>query len=484
MDRARKIKMELTYIVASLVCAFLPYLYPRNAVPFLGLGIALVAEFGLYTYYNRKFYGTVFNYAYIFIALLFVFNFGQVLLLAFMQKEVALMRIVIRYFPLKDALRSLRYINLAFVALSAGTLFWKDTGHKEKELGADLKTSLVERVSNLGRAKSWAIILIALTLPVKVYLDVSFVIRSFTQGFSIASAWLWAYPNFIRAYAGFAAIGVALLIVALQDEPKKQLALLIGTALYLVVPMIGGSRGENVCYLVICALLYLKTREKEISIKQLLLCALACYVLLAVLYTVVALRADENRGVIHYLSVFAGILFGEQSVVFEALREYGNTGYTAMCVSELWLENYLPSFGKSYLFGATAIFPNLTGLPGKLTEMGAFALDLQNYGMVQQEYANIGGSIIGEAFFNFDIVGGVFFCYALGIFIGWVSKSMNKCFRTGEYLKLICYLPVAFACLFWIRDSFGGIVRDAVWGAAFCWLLVYFKGWWKKVRKK
>ena len=137
-----------------------------------------------------------------------------------------------------------------------------------------------------------------------------------------------------------------------------------------------------------------------------------------------------------------------------------------------WLSNFGPSWGKSYLLGLSAIFPNLTGLAGQLTEEAAFATQLQQHNMVLNEYYNIGGSILGEFFFNFGIVGGIIFAFIVGKLIGWFSDNAMRSLKSGQYYFLIFAIPVMFASLYWVRDTFGHLIRDVVWAILLCIIIM------------
>ena len=91
---------------------------------------------------------------------------------------------------------------------------------------------------------------------------------------------------------------------------------------------------------------------------------------------------------------------------------------------------------------------------------------------MSHSYENIGGSLIGEFFFNFDLLGGVFVALFFGLFIGWVSRNSSYCFITNNYYSLVLYIPIMFATIYWVRDYFGGGVREAVWGILFAYYIV------------
>lgn len=160
-----------------------------------------------------------------------------------------------------------------------------------------------------------------------------------------------------------------------------------------------------------------------------------------------------------------------ENIILEEMREYGQTGYTAIAVLTNWLTSHSPSYGKSYIYGISAIFPNVGGIMGKLTEESTFGLTIyRTPGILNSLYTNIGGNVLGEFFFNFGKIGGVIASTLLGVFIGKINSKVNKNIDEFNY-NIIYIIPVMFAVLYWIRDYFGSCIRDIIWGVMICWIV-------------
>ena len=198
------------------------------------------------------------------------------------------------------------------------------------------------------------------------------------------------------------------------------------------------------------------------------------YIILTFLYSIVSVRYEEGNGIYLILNSFLDNLT-HRNILIEALREYGNTAYTALCVVLLWLEFNPPSWGLSYLLGLSAIFPNVGGIMGDLTTKSAFAVTLQEHGALTDQYYNIGGSIIGEFFFNFNVTGGIIASLVFGLILGILNNNIRFFFYTKQYYGILYYVPVMFNVTYWIRDCFGSIIRDIVWGIIFCYIMRKFK---------
>lgn len=441
----------ILYIVISVITIFYSYQGGRGN-PYLPIAIAVCVELMAYLYANRAVKTTLLNFSTLFILLIFLFHFGQVLLIAFFPDMITLysFRIVVDYFSDEQACYALRLMNIAFVSISLGTLLPSSTYKQKRNALKNINYHLLAKK------------IIIFTFPFKLIIDLLTVYKSFTIGFEQTSQWLQSSPNFIRAFGNISMVGFGILIVTLSVQPQKQKKTFLFVLIYLAVLMLSGWRSENVAYLVIFAYLYLSTRPK-MKWKNIIIYAVAGYFMLCFVQVAADMRTSSDRSVAGYSDMMSTMLFGGGLLFFDAMRELGNTGYTAECVLINWLSNFDPSWGKSYILGLSAIFPNLTGLAGQLTEEATFATQLQDHNLVLTEYYNIGGSILGEFFFNFGVVGGIVFAFLVGKMIGWFSYNAHRSLRSGQYYFLIFAIPVMFALLYWVRDTFGHLIRDVVW---------------------
>ncbi|MPN01740.1 hypothetical protein SDC9_148951 [bioreactor metagenome] len=147
-----------------------------------------------------------------------------------------------------------------------------------------------------------------------------------------------------------------------------------------------------------------------------------------------------------------------------------------------WLPRYGPSYGDAFYLGWTAIIPNIPGIftwPGAITNLSCFSLKLQATGVLSSSYTNIGGSLIGELFFNFGFAGGAIFAVAFGVFIGLISGKCTYFLSSDNYHGFIRVIALMFATIYWVRDYFGGEIRVMVWGPLICYLIIHIIGGYK-----
>lgn len=424
------------------------------------LGIICVIELIGFSYVNAKMNGRFLNFSTIFIIVLFVFNFGQLMINTFFTHIYSHVRFLLLLSP-EDALYGFKWINLSFNVICLGICF----------IG-----TLIDRVSrddaryrNLDYTKI-AKKIILFTFPVKIGIDLLCVYISITSGGEAARLWLNESPNVLLYYGKISLVGFGLLIISLKEFPKKQMRVFVFAESYILIMMLSGIRSENVGYVVVLLLVYLLSKKKKTSLLLSLFYCLVGVVVLAFIITVGEFRTISNKSFGSFIEIFDRALT-EKNVILSLFDTCGDTGYTALCVITKWLPQYNPSYGASYGGGIFAILPNIPKvftLPGNITEATCFALKLQEYGTLSKDYTNIGGSLIGELFFNFGLKGGVFFSSIVGVLIGVINKKFLFALKENSF-ELIWTLPFMFATIYWVRSYFGGGIREAVWG----WLVAF-----------
>ena len=464
-------KTTFVYIVISFLCLLsMNFITVQSDYSsYKWLSILLIIEIITFIWANTKCNGIILNFSSIFVLLLALFNFGQVFLIGLFQKSLIEKTVVLKYFSEQDAFSALIWINIAFVFLSSAILL------NTKQSDFLIFNNSTDTFDGHDYIKK-AFILILLTFPIKLFIDMNFLFRAITVGFEYGKSWLNSFPDFIRTIGDFSIIGFAFLIVALKNNVSKQIKWYIFIIAYFFLLMLSGRRSETVSYLCVITYLLIATRQREksrISIKKIFLILILiffAYFVLLYLYTIVHIRDVTGNNISNIIDRMI-YYNNHENIILEEMREYGQTGYTAIAVLSNWLKNFSPSHGKSYIYGISAIFPNIGGLMGKLTEESSFGLTLSHTpGILNSLYTNIGGNILGEFFFNFGKVGGVIASSVLGMCVGKINSRVNESIEESSY-NIIYMIPIMFAVLYWIRDYFGSCIRDIIWGILICWII-------------
>lgn len=406
------------------------------------------------------------NFSIIFILVLFLFHFGQLMLFTYFRDIYSHIRFLLLMNE-QEAVYGFRMMNYTFSAICMGIL-WNESR---------IKPVVTKRVSTYNQSCNWLSIaktIIYATFIVKFSLDITTLFVSFTAGGVAARIWVNTFPNILLYYGKISLVGFALWIFALKQEPKKQLRIFIFIEVYILIMMLSGIRSENVGYLVVFLFIYIASRQKPVKLKSSILYVVTGFLTLSFIVTVGKFRTASNKSMDLLFTVWES-LYKENNVILGLFDTCGDTGYTSHAVIHNYLPHHQASYGASYYKGIAAVVPNI--LPsvidfGRITEESSFPIILQKSGSLSHSYENIGGSLIGEFFFNFDLLGGVFVALFFGLFIGWVSRNSSYCFITNNYYSLVLYIPIMFATIYWVRDYFGGGVREAVWGILFAYYIV------------
>lgn len=456
---------KIFFFQASIICALISFLIPISSLHFGFYVLSLISlvEVCLFCICSIRQNGGQLSYACMYVIILYVFHFGQVLLLGLFSSHLTDVRIVLTYFSDKENYIGLRVMNYAFLCICNGILI-KSTGNVQS------LNQIVVPLASLNKNRIIAKKIIFYLFPIKFFIDMLFVYNAFTVGFTYAVHWLSAFPDILKTVGDFSLVGFALLLISYKGDKKKQLKLFVLIIAYFLLLMSSGRRSENVAYIAVFLFLFMRTYGK-IRWKSIIIYSFLCFCLLAVLSTVRNLRNDGRD----FASLVQGFLdvFTDPRMLIDILREYGDTGYTAMCTLFLWLPRHGPSWGSSYYLGITAIFPNIGGVMGELSTKSAYALTIQQSGAVFTEYYNIGGSLLGELFFNFGALGGIIAAFPLGLIIGSFFNKVELALRRNDYIRLVIYFLVVTNLTYWVRDTFVGGIRPAVWGVLFFNFLFY-----------
>lgn len=406
------------------------------------------------------------SYAVIFVCVLFLFHFGQLMLFTYFQNIYPHIRFLLLLDD-KEAVYGFKMMNIAFSAICIGTLV-KENSMKEYENHTHRMWN-----NNVNWERVAKNILYA-TFFVKLALDLSTLFITITAGGVVARAWVNSFPNILLYYGKISLVGFAILIMVNKYNPSRQKNIFLFIEAYILTMMMSGIRSENVGYLVVFLFIYLASRSEPIKLKNILVYGIGGFFALTFVVAVGQFRTASSRSLQSFFEIFQSA-YSEENVILGLFDTCGDTGYTAQAVINNWLPHHAPSWGDAYYKGWTSIIPNLVPSVvdfGAITTDSSFPIKLQKYGALSHSYENIGGSVIGEIFFNFGILGGVIAAFILGWFIGWVSKKSTLYFKTQNYYGMILLFPIMFASIYWVRDYFGGGFREAVWGPLLCYYIV------------
>lgn len=446
----------LYLLVTFCVCFALQACRLSALVGLKYLGYICFFELILFLFLHKYSSGYTFEYSVVFVFVLFIFNFGQLMIYTFFREIYQHVRILLLMSE-NNVYYGFTIMNYAFITICGAILVGESRIVYKNYEGHTLNRNDIKNILK---------ILIAITFPVKVILDLITLYISLTVGGPAARVWVNTFPNVVLYYGKISLLGFALLIILNRDNYKKQRNLFLFMIAYILLMMVSGIRSENVGYLLVFVFLFLFTSEKKINVLSAILICIVGIVALAFIAGTGDFRVASDKSFSSFMNCVSKYLV-EKNVLLSLLDTLGDTGYTGQCVINRWLPTNSLFMGKSYILGLFSIIPNIPHIltfPGDITEKSCFATMLQHSGVLSVNYQNIGGSLLGELFFNFGIAGGIVASFILGIIYGIVSKKCTKAMEAANYEMLIWLIPFMFFGTYWVRDYFGGGFREVIWG--------------------
>ena len=293
-------------------------------------------------------------------------------------------------------------------------------------------------------------VLLALTLPIEIYLKTLLFIKGTTQGY------MQIFSNqasgVITYFGSLYLVAVFLLMIAYKDKiwiPKMIYGL---TVILNFVYMLSGSRATSIITILIISFFYIRCISK-ISLKLVLRVAI---ISLLLLFALNVIRDFRTEGISN-LNVFTNY---KNNLFLSFLEEMGSTLYSVMFP---FISTSEPALGATYLKGFSEILINVGGIFDSWVYGSRYMTVFYGTGAY-------GGSYIGELYYNF-LQYGIFVSPLVGILINSISNRIENGINNERYLDLAALIPVFSVAIWWNRDYFVSFIRPFFWMYFIIWLL-------------
>ncbi len=416
----------------------------KNTVIFVGL-IALLniiwTEWLCYCYM-----GTLVTYANLFLACLHLFHFGQIVINFFDISHVYRSLDILEVLGYEEYLQSACYAILFSVFCVLGVMLQSVsilTGGKinrRNDKASNRKLFLI------------GIILTILSLPIHIRISL-LQVRLTTEG-NYLNSFEANISGIQYTFSMFCIIGIIMLMLAFSEQRIKLYLIYFLSIIYFAWTMMSGGRGRPVITILLFTFILLKL--VKVSPWKIVLLAAAGYIALMALSAIARIR---DYGGITVENLYHAMKMGGSPII-AALEEFGGTQQTVGLAVRL-AKSCPYKLGSTYFLSLFSILPNAGGIFSNLNQESIFTLYLPG--------AYLGGSIIGEAYYNFGWLG----CgigMAAGLLIGRLSSKIECIFRDRKYDKIAYYVMPCFGILWWVRDAFNSILRNTIWA----WVIIYF----------
>ncbi|MDU3411320.1 O-antigen polysaccharide polymerase Wzy [Clostridium sp.] len=395
-----------------------------------------------------------------FILLLNLFHFGQLFGVAFnFDSELA----IIFNDYMDDKVAVIRTLSICITSINTLFIGGLCTIGMEENRELELTADNIIQSQLFCRRFGW--ILFAISLPFRLYIDLSHINVGFSEGYLAAYSSV-VVSGITGCIASFWFISLPLIYITIKNRKSRRLFLVIVSTYMVISMMLSGSRANQVVgFMGLFLIIYIYS-EKKINFMNIIKISIVIFLAAFVISIIAKTRTYGGAYLINnFLQVCKEAL--EDNFLVEAIMEMGGTIWTPYLV-EVGQESLTPFPGETYIKSLITIVPNIFRAPW-YSEIQREAVI--GYVLIDKLYIKgIGGSFIAEMYYNFY---GLYWIgtFAFGIIYNSFSSKVNIAIYKGDYKKVCKYLPLLIFCVFWIRDSFCGLLRSVVWISILFWIM-------------
>jgi|LSQX01.3.fsa_nt_gb hypothetical protein len=435
--------MFVLVLVVALICG-----NSKSENVLIVLGYLNILLFIWYLYSWKKLGNRLFSPYIIFITFTYIFHYGQIILYSVgLGNYIIDTRIranVINIFPIEIAINSVLFCTFSIFMFHTGALVYclKNRSYKS------IISKLFYNKSDINLCRGIGIFTLIISIYPTLKFDLAYISAALSKGYTAVfeldiNYGLW--DDLARMYK----VAMFFLILGYKDKPKTALGILAINVIYSFTKMMMiGQRGYEMIFLIVLIWLYIISIGK-FKLKHMLLLSAFGIFSSAFLSLAVAYRDGIERfGIEHIMNYILN-----NNPLLMAISEFGGTLYTVQLYMELVPEQIKYGYGNTYILSLFTVLPNIGGVLGPIPNLAS-----PNY-ILSQLVPRIGGSYIGEFFYNFGWFGMI-----LGLFFGYIfakfSKGTDCAIQEKRYVVVAISATILNVALWTVRDSFSTIPRN------------------------
>lgn len=382
----------------------------------------------------------------VYLILLYLFTFGQSLLIIFNLVHPA--KSLLNRLAITQLIDAQFFTLLSLISFHLGALvICKEPKDKYRRESIDRENQPTEKNMVIMKAiKYTGIILFFLSLPGLIY-NTFTTVRVVVGGGYGAIYGYHTVPlpqksmavRLFQETANYYIPALICLLVAYRSNKNVRSLLLVFFAINMISGLYIGGRSEAATLFLIIILIFHYTIN-PISKTRLIQMGAFTYAFMSFFSVVAQLRGQANRSFLDYLSVFFES-FGKESLFFMTISEIGWTMFPLCAVMSIVPLNFDFLLGKSYLYAFISVIPNFGFWeihPAKIYCGGAqWLMDTLNL------WSGPGFTLIADAYRNFGWWGFIAL-FGFGLLFGSLYSSVNK-FSAYEKPDAFCIIMIFFA---------------------------------------
>lgn len=441
----QKLKVSMIYMIIFMFYNIILYIIPGSQFEIWVkvLAIFSVFLFGVDTAFFMILRKKLFSVAYIFVALSFLFHIGQVILHAFFEDYNYIITDCLKMYP-QELTRNALFFSINIIQIvTFFILLSTDTKRKRESRRPRFNKINNEQIRIIG----W--ILFIITVPMKfVYIKTAI---SVVQDDTYVSSTVAGFSGIYIQISNFCIISFVILLLAYSYNKIMQIIILGFGVSFFVWSMLSGGRIYSVISILILFLCYINTNN--ISSKKIVLIVAFGVLLLQLITSITYIRTTHDFNII---SLIQYAFNPANNFILKTLDEFGGTVATVIFTFDE-VPRYVDFHkGLSYIKAWMLVGLNINGVLEQISREVAYTLILSRK-------FNLGGSYIGELYYNFGYLGYVF-SPVIGLFIGKLSEISDYCLEKRLVIEFALLVMPIYASISWIRGYFNSFPRASVWG--------------------
>jgi oligosaccharide repeat unit polymerase len=406
----------------------------------------------------------LFSLSIIFIFFTYLFNFGQLFMYAFQIKNYSNYDVV-GWIPTDILKNACLFTTVSIFFITLGIIIvWL------KNKKAILICDEAENEKNLKHIFQIGLVLFCIGILPKFFLLFSQFRLYATGGYiNTYNAVNFSGGGVLVTFSDMAEYGLAMILIGLQKNKRKCNFIFFGALLFELITMFTGNRSKAVMCILMFLFIYVKLIRK-IKIKDMIIIIFCGYIGLSLLTFLSRVRTLIH---IDFSTLFQQFIYSffQHSPIFDALAEFGSTMLTLCYTISVYPRYVTHTYGVNYLLSFLVAIPNVGGILNRFRS--AFEYITSNPFAVTYQHVALGGSFLGELYFNFNNFGAIF-AIIIGFIVGIVSSNLHFAIKEKKWMKLsICM--ILFPSILWlVRNYFSGLIRGFVWTSIIIIIIGFF----------
>lgn len=320
-----------------------------------------------------------------------------------------------------------------------------------------------ENVSYNRVLKTIGRILIAIGVLPALYIEINKLYLFAIGGYSATYTIRFLGYGLLFEISNFWKLGVIALILANKDKQSVAKRITYISVCILLITMLSGQRISNSMYCIAIVYTFVYAVKKKdnikVGVRKKFGLIVASYFGLVFLSIIDIYRSSSSN------FIYIATRFGED--IFLSPIKYLIQGFSSTMATFCYtyvniIDNSQYGYGFTYLISLLNAIPNI----GQIQLFRGYTV----YGPeIIPGFSSmwLGGSIIGEIYFNFGKYGPLF-AVLIGVLVGIFSNELEKALKSNNYFKYLVFISIMPTMLAWNRAYFSEMVRPLVWS----WLLL------------